>query len=128
MLAESGRLAESLTQKQLPRESSDGDLDGGEKDESVKRHCEVSPVLWPNHARFSRRPSGAAKGQNLSCHRCANDFDAQHAQQWDLRDRRVGGEACVGRFAPQISVWNDSDGVPLALALANWFRGSHLST
>jgi hypothetical protein len=26
----------SLTQKQLTRESSDGDLDGGEKDESVK--------------------------------------------------------------------------------------------
>src|SRR3984893_2609496 len=29
-----------------------------------------------------------------------------------------GGEACVGHLAPQISVWNDSDGVPLALVLA----------
>jgi hypothetical protein len=39
---------------------------------------------------------------------------------------RDGGEACVGRFAPQIPVWNGSDGVPLALALANWFRGPHI--
>jgi len=39
---------------------------------------------------------------------------------------RDGGEAGVGRFAPQISVWNDTDGVLLALALANWFRGSHI--
>jgi len=38
------RNAQSLTQKQLTRESSDGDLDGGEKDESVQRHCEVFPV------------------------------------------------------------------------------------
>jgi hypothetical protein len=36
---------ESLTQKQLPRESSDGDLDRGEEDKSMKRHCEVFPVL-----------------------------------------------------------------------------------
>jgi len=27
-------------------------------------------------------------------------------------------EACVGCFAPQISCWNDSDGVPLALVFA----------
>jgi hypothetical protein len=31
---------------------------------------------------------------------------------------RDGGEACVGRFAPDIAVFNDRDGVPLALVFA----------
>src|ERR1700730_2821785 len=32
--------------------------------------------------------------------------------------QRDSREACIGRLAPDIAVWNDSDGVPLALVFA----------
>ena len=44
----------SLTQKQLTRESSDGDLDGGEKDESVKELAQIGLDGAGNTARRNR--------------------------------------------------------------------------